>query len=119
MSKMKIAVTGAAGRMGRELVRTIHGREDCVVAGAIEQEGSIALGQDVGQEDPLVDLGPTLAGEPGALSGCPGPSAVGGIQITSLPAAAVLTAKVAVKSRRSFQNRCCSAVDGWSGPLLA
>mgnify|MGYP003694806319 CR=1 FL=1 len=30
MSKMKIAVTGAAGRMGRELVRTVHGRQDCV-----------------------------------------------------------------------------------------
>src|SRR5262249_61349610 len=48
MNKMKIAVTGAAGRMGRELVRTIHGREDCAIAGAIEQAGSIALGQDVG-----------------------------------------------------------------------
>ena len=57
MSKMKIAVTGAAGRMGRELIRTIHGREDCVVAGAIEQEGSIALGQDIGLLAGLGKLG--------------------------------------------------------------
>jgi 4-hydroxy-tetrahydrodipicolinate reductase len=48
MPKMKIAVTGAAGRMGRELVKAIHGREDCALVGAIEQEGSIAVGQDVG-----------------------------------------------------------------------
>jgi 4-hydroxy-tetrahydrodipicolinate reductase len=48
MSKMKIAVTGAAGRMGRELIRAVHGRDDCVLAGAIEQRGSIALGQDAG-----------------------------------------------------------------------
>jgi len=48
MTKMKIAVTGAAGRMGRELIRTVHGRDDCALAGAIEQKGSIALGQDAG-----------------------------------------------------------------------
>jgi 4-hydroxy-tetrahydrodipicolinate reductase len=45
---MKIAVTGAAGRMGRELIRAVHGRDDCALAGAIEQKGSIALGQDAG-----------------------------------------------------------------------
>jgi 4-hydroxy-tetrahydrodipicolinate reductase len=48
MTRMKIAVTGAAGRMGRELIRAVHARDDCVLAGAIEQEGSLALGQDAG-----------------------------------------------------------------------
>ena len=37
MAKLKIAVTGAAGRMGRELVRAVHGNEACVLAGAVEQ----------------------------------------------------------------------------------
>ena len=64
MSKMRIAVTGAAGRMGRELVRTIHGREDCVVAGAIEQEGSIALGQDIGLLAGLGKLGVLITDDP-------------------------------------------------------
>ena len=64
MSKMKIAVTGAAGRMGRELVRTIHGRDDCVIAGAIEQEGSIALGQDIGLLAGLGKLGVTITDDP-------------------------------------------------------
>jgi 4-hydroxy-tetrahydrodipicolinate reductase len=64
MDKMKIAVTGAAGRMGRELVRTVHGRQDCVVAGAIEQEGSIALGQDVGLLAGLGKLGVAITDDP-------------------------------------------------------
>ena len=64
MDKMKIAVTGAAGRMGRELVRTVHGRQDCVVAGAIEQEGSIALGQDVGLLAGLGKLGVVITDDP-------------------------------------------------------
>jgi 4-hydroxy-tetrahydrodipicolinate reductase len=64
MDKMKIAVTGAAGRMGRELVRTVHGREDCVVAGAIEQPGSIALGQDVGLLAGLGKLSVAISDDP-------------------------------------------------------
>jgi 4-hydroxy-tetrahydrodipicolinate reductase len=64
MDKMKIAVTGAAGRMGRELVRTVHGRQDCVIAGAIEQEGSIALGQDVGLLAGLGKLGVAISDDP-------------------------------------------------------
>ncbi len=57
MDKMKIAVTGAAGRMGRELIRAIHAMEGCVVGGAIEQEGSLALGQDAGLLAGLGKLG--------------------------------------------------------------
>ncbi len=45
---MKIAVVGAAGRMGRELVKAIHATPGTTLAGAIEQKGSIAVGQDVG-----------------------------------------------------------------------
>ena len=57
MDKMKIAVTGAAGRMGRELIRAIHASEACVLGGAIEQEGSLALGQDAGLLAGLGKLG--------------------------------------------------------------
>jgi 4-hydroxy-tetrahydrodipicolinate reductase len=57
MSKVKIAVTGAAGRMGRELIRAVHAMEGCVLAGAIEQEGSLALGQDAGLLAGLGKLG--------------------------------------------------------------
>jgi 4-hydroxy-tetrahydrodipicolinate reductase len=49
MSKMKVAVMGAAGRMGRELIRAVHGNDACTLTGAVEQEGSLALGRDAGQ----------------------------------------------------------------------
>jgi len=48
MDKLKIAVTGAAGRMGRELIKAVHDTPGCVLAGAVEQPGSLALGQDAG-----------------------------------------------------------------------
>src|SRR5262245_10718138 len=64
MNKTKIAVTGAAGRMGRELIRAVHGRDDCVLAGAIEQSGSLALGQDAGLLAGLGKLGVTITDDP-------------------------------------------------------
>ena len=57
MDKIKIAVTGAAGRMGRELIRAVHASEGCTLGGAIEQEGSLALGQDAGLLAGLGKLG--------------------------------------------------------------
>ena len=49
MSEMRLVVAGAAGRMGRMLVQIIHDTEGAVLAGALEREGSPALGQDAGQ----------------------------------------------------------------------
>lgn len=49
MSDLRIAVLGAAGRMGRTLVATIHAQNGCVVAGGVEHAGSDALGRDVGE----------------------------------------------------------------------
>jgi 4-hydroxy-tetrahydrodipicolinate reductase len=57
---MKIAVVGAAGRMGRELVRAIHATDGAELAGAIEQKGSIALGQDAGLLAGLGKLGAVI-----------------------------------------------------------
>ena len=57
MDKTKIAVMGAAGRMGRELIRAVHGSEGCTLVGAVEHEGSLALGQDAGLLAGLGKLG--------------------------------------------------------------
>jgi 4-hydroxy-tetrahydrodipicolinate reductase len=57
MDKTNIAVMGAAGRMGRELIRAVHGSEACALIGAAEHEGSIALGQDAGLLAGLGKLG--------------------------------------------------------------
>jgi 4-hydroxy-tetrahydrodipicolinate reductase len=57
MDKTSIAVMGAAGRMGRELIRAVHGNEGCILVGAAEHDGSLALGQDAGLLAGLGKLG--------------------------------------------------------------
>jgi 4-hydroxy-tetrahydrodipicolinate reductase len=64
MAKLKIAVTGAAGRMGRELIKAVHANEECVLAGALEQSGSLALGQDAGLLAGLGKLGVVITDDP-------------------------------------------------------
>jgi 4-hydroxy-tetrahydrodipicolinate reductase len=48
MTEMRLVVVGAAGRMGRMLVKAISETAGCRLCGAIERAGSIALGQDAG-----------------------------------------------------------------------
>jgi 4-hydroxy-tetrahydrodipicolinate reductase len=45
---MKIAIAGAAGRMGQMLIREIARTEGCILAGALEHAGSNALGKEAG-----------------------------------------------------------------------
>jgi len=45
---MKIAVMGAAGRMGRELLRAIAATPGCEISGGTEPKGAPAVGQDLG-----------------------------------------------------------------------
>jgi 4-hydroxy-tetrahydrodipicolinate reductase len=94
MDKMKIAVTGAAGRMGRELIRAVHGNPHCVLAGAIEQEGSIALGQDVGLLAGLGKLGVVITDDPLELF-----ARIDGVLDFTAPAASVEFAGLAANAR--------------------
>jgi 4-hydroxy-tetrahydrodipicolinate reductase len=64
MDEMRIGVMGAAGRMGRELVRAVHGMSGCTIAGGVEPEGSLALGQDVGFLAGLGSLGVKITDDP-------------------------------------------------------
>lgn len=48
MSDMRLVVVGAAGRMGRSLIKAIAETEGCVLSAAIERPGSPALGEDAG-----------------------------------------------------------------------
>lgn len=94
MDKMKIAVTGAAGRMGRELTRAVHGRDDCVLAGAVEQAGSLALGQDAGQLSGLGKLGVVITDDPLELF-----AKVDAVLDFTVPAASVEFAALAANAR--------------------
>lgn len=49
MEKVRIAVAGASGRMGRTLIETIAQAEDMVLAAALDQPGSAYLGRDAGE----------------------------------------------------------------------
>ena len=49
MSKLKIAIAGAGGRMGRTLIEAVLSQPDaCQLVGAIDQANSPCLGQDAG-----------------------------------------------------------------------
>jgi 4-hydroxy-tetrahydrodipicolinate reductase len=43
---IRVAVSGASGRMGHMLIEAITASNDCVLAGALDMPGSPALGQD-------------------------------------------------------------------------
>jgi 4-hydroxy-tetrahydrodipicolinate reductase len=94
MSKTRIAVTGAAGRMGRELIRAVRSRDDCVLAGAIEQPGSLALGQDAGLLAGLGKLGVTITDDPLELL-----AKVDAVLDFTAPAASVEIAALAANAR--------------------
>jgi 4-hydroxy-tetrahydrodipicolinate reductase len=69
MAKLKIAVAGSGGRMGRALLEAVHGGDDVELAAALEAAGSPFLGKNAGE---LVgapgrviisaDIGKSLAG---------------------------------------------------------
>jgi len=48
MTDMRLVVVGAAGRMGRMLIRAVHEAPGCVLSAAIERPGSPLLGADAG-----------------------------------------------------------------------
>jgi 4-hydroxy-tetrahydrodipicolinate reductase len=68
MSDMRIAVMGAAGRMGRELIRAVHATPGCVVAGGTEVPGSSAIGLDLGELAGVGPLGVKVSGDPVELA---------------------------------------------------
>ncbi len=55
MADMGLVVVGAAGRMGRTLIRVIAETEGATLAGAIERAGAAEIGKDAGE---LAGLGP-------------------------------------------------------------
>ncbi len=94
MSEMRLAVIGAAGRMGRTLVHTITQTEGCRVAGGTERAGSEFVGQDVGPLAGLPDLGVTITDDPLELF-----TQVEGIIDFSTPAATLEHAELAAQAR--------------------
>lgn len=95
MSEMKLAVMGAAGRMGRELIRAVHAAHgNAVLAGAIERPGSVALGEDAGQLAGVGKLGVKITDDPLDIV-----AKVDGILDFTVPAVSVEVAGLAANAR--------------------
>ena len=94
MTDMRLAVIGAAGRMGQTLVRTIKEVPGCVVAGAIELPGSIALGADAGLLAGVGKLTVQITDDLAAIAG-----RIDGVMDFTVPAASVRAAEIAADAR--------------------
>lgn len=64
MSDMRIAVLGAAGRMGQALTRAVVETPGSTLAGGLEVKGSPAVGQDIGAIAGLEPLGIPVTDDP-------------------------------------------------------
>ena len=94
MSEMRLVVVGAAGRMGRMLIRTVAETAGCRLVGAIEREGSPALGQDAGMLAGTGPLGVTVTDDP-----LPVFAGADGVLDFTAPAATTAFAALAAQAR--------------------
>lgn len=61
---MRLAIIGAAGRMGQTLLRVIHEMPNCSVAGGTERPGSPMIGADIGEVAQVGKLGIPITSDP-------------------------------------------------------
>jgi len=66
---MKIAIAGAAGRMGRALIEAVHEAEGVELAGALERPDHPLLGKDAGEVAGIGPLGVPLSADREAVAG--------------------------------------------------
>jgi len=94
MSEMKIAVLGAAGRMGQSLARAVTATEGCVLAGGVEAKGSPAVGRDLGEVAGLGPLDVPITDDPLPLF-----AEIDGVLDFTAPQATVTFAGLAAQAR--------------------
>lgn len=94
MTEMRLVVVGAAGRMGRTLVRTVAETPGCRLVGAIEREGSPVLGEDAGVLAGVGAAGVRVTADP-----LPVFAGADGVLDFTAPAATVAFAALAAQAR--------------------
>jgi len=94
MDQMRVGVIGAAGRMGRALVREIVAADGCRLAGAVEAGGGPGLGEDAGTLAGVGALGVTVGDDAAALF-----AELDAVLEFTVPAATVAHAALAAKGR--------------------
>jgi 4-hydroxy-tetrahydrodipicolinate reductase len=91
---MRIAVLGAAGRMGQALTRVLAETPGCIVAGGIEAKGAPAVGRDIGEVAGLEPLGVAITDDPLPLF-----AHVDGVLDFTSPASTVAFAALSAQAR--------------------
>ncbi|MDX2318435.1 MAG: 4-hydroxy-tetrahydrodipicolinate reductase [Hyphomicrobiaceae bacterium] len=91
---MRIAVLGAAGRMGQALTRALAETPGCTISGGIETKGSPAVGLDIGAVAGLDPLGVTITDDPLPLF-----AHIDGVLDFTSPASTVAFAGLAAQAR--------------------
>ena len=91
---MKLAIAGAAGRMGRVLTRIVHETEGAEVAGGLEPKGSVHVGADMGTLAGMGTLGITISEDPLALF-----TKIDGIIDFTVPKATLALAELSAQAR--------------------
>ncbi|MCX5494882.1 4-hydroxy-tetrahydrodipicolinate reductase [Kaistia dalseonensis] len=94
MTDMGLVVVGAAGRMGRTLIRVIAETPGARLVGAIEHEGSPVLGQDAGVLAGLPALGVPVTDDPLTAF-----AKAQGVLDFTIPAATIGFAEIAAQAR--------------------
>lgn len=94
MSETRLIVAGAAGRMGRTLVRLVRETPGCTLAGAVEGAASPHLGADAGELAGLGPIGVRIAADPLPLI-----AAADGIVDFTTPEATAMLAELAAQAR--------------------
>jgi 4-hydroxy-tetrahydrodipicolinate reductase len=94
MSDMKLAVLGAAGRMGQALTRVVAATPGCIVTGGVEVKGSPAVGRDIGEIAGIGPLGVAVTDDP-----LPVFAQVDGVLDFTSPASTLAFAALAAQAR--------------------
>jgi len=91
---LRIAIAGAAGRMGRTLARIIHETNGVALVGGLEVAGSSHVGEDMGRLSGLGDVGAPITDDPLELL-----REVEAVLDFTTPAASVALAELAAQTR--------------------
>jgi 4-hydroxy-tetrahydrodipicolinate reductase len=94
MTDMRLIVVGAAGRMGRTLVRIVAESEGVTLAGAIERDGAPEIGRDAGLLAGVGELGVPVTADP-----LPVFARADGVLDFTVPAATVAFTELAAQAR--------------------
>lgn len=114
MSEMRLVVVGAAGRMGRALVRAVTETEGMCVSAAIEREGAESLGVDVGELAGAGKLDVRISDDPLTAF-----AAADGVLDFTVPAASLEFAELAAQARIVHVIGTTGWKDGDDEPLHA